>query len=292
MYELVQVGERSYYIDCPAKMGIYRTEQGVCLIDSGGDKSAGRKIRQILEQNGWTLRCILNTHSNADHIGGNRYLQSQTGCPVFASGIEADFARHTILAPALLYGGCPLEDLRHKFLLAEPSDVRPLEDDPAVPAELTVIPLPGHYFDMVGFRTPDDVVYLADCVSSAATLEKYGVCFIYDVDAFLKTLDRVETMEARMFVPAHAQATPDVRELVRRNRAKVHEVAERLLDLCTEPTPFETILQSIFRQYDLTMTFEQYALVGSTVRSYLAWHRNAGRLEPVFEDNRLLWKRI
>ena len=26
-----------------------------------------------------------------------------------------------------------------------------------------LLPLPGHFFDMVGFRTPDDVVYLADC---------------------------------------------------------------------------------------------------------------------------------
>lgn len=25
MYELHQVGEKTYYIECPAKMGIYRT---------------------------------------------------------------------------------------------------------------------------------------------------------------------------------------------------------------------------------------------------------------------------
>ena len=52
MYELVQVGEKSYYINCPAKIGVYLSdENNVYLIDSGNDKDAGRKVRQILEKN-------------------------------------------------------------------------------------------------------------------------------------------------------------------------------------------------------------------------------------------------
>ena len=39
------------------------------------------------------------------------------------------------------------------------------------------------------------------------------------------------------------------------------------------------------------MTFEQYVLVGSTVKSYLAWLKDTGRLTALFEDNRLLWRR-
>ena len=94
MYELIQVSEACYYINCPAKIGVYRTgKKGVYLIDSGNDKDAGRRVRQILEKNGWELLGILNTHSNADHIGGNRYLQGQTGCRVYAGGMEAAFTQ-------------------------------------------------------------------------------------------------------------------------------------------------------------------------------------------------------
>ena len=50
MYDLIQAGENTYYIDCPAKAGIWRTDRGVYLIDSGGDKDAGKKLRQILEK--------------------------------------------------------------------------------------------------------------------------------------------------------------------------------------------------------------------------------------------------
>ena len=76
MYELIAVTENSYYIQSPAKIGLVRlNDTDVCLIDSGNDKDAGRKIKKLLDANGWTLKAIYNTHSNADHIGGNRYLQ-------------------------------------------------------------------------------------------------------------------------------------------------------------------------------------------------------------------------
>ena len=83
MYELIQVANNTYYVNCPAKIGVYRcNETDIFLIDSGNDKDAGRKVRQLLDANGWQLTAIYNTHANADHIGGNRYLQGQTGCRI------------------------------------------------------------------------------------------------------------------------------------------------------------------------------------------------------------------
>lgn len=288
MYELIQAAEHTYYIESPAKIGLVQTGDTVALIDSGSDKEAGRKVRQHLDARGLKLSAIYNTHSNADHIGGNQYLQRQTGCAVYAPGVEAAFTRDPILEPSFLYGGCPPKPLRHKFLLAQPSDVQVL-DPKACPLE--VIPLPGHFFDMVGYRTEDDVVFLADCLSSRETLEKYRVSFLYDVAAYLDTLDRVAAMEAALFVPAHAAATEDIAPLARYNRDQVYAVAEDLLDLLAEPLVFEEVLRRLFRRYHLTMDFQQYVLVGSTVKSYLAWLLDGGRVQAAFDDCRLLWRK-
>lgn len=291
MYELIQVAPHTYYIQSPAKIGVVETSDGhVVLIDSGNDKEVGRKVRQHLDRQGWTLDAIYNTHSNADHIGGNAYLAKQTGCALYAPGIEAAFTQHPILEPALLYGGYPMKALRHKFLLAQESDAQPLTPE-HLPAGFELIPLPGHFFDMVGLRTPDDVVFLADCLSSQATLDKYQISYVYDVAAYLDTLEHVKEMQATLFVPAHADATDNIAPLAQYNIDKVNEIAGHILDFCAAPHTFEEVLQHLFTSYDLAMTFEQYALVGSTVRNYLSWLLDSEKLSANFADNRLLWQR-
>ena len=292
MYELNHITGNSYYIQSPSKMGLVKlSDTDVCLIDSGNDKDAGRKVRQLLDANGWHLTAIYNTHSNADHIGGNRYLQGQTKCKIYAQGIECDITRHPVLEPAFLYGGFPPKDLRHKFLMAQESDAQELT--PAVlPEGFELLQLPGHFFHMVGFRSPDDVVYLADCLSSRETLDKYQIGFLYDVAAYLDTLEKVKTMQAAAFVPAHAHVTEDIAPLAQYNIDKVHEIADHMVALCAEPVIFEELLKKLFDDYGLTLTFEQYVLVGSTVKSYLAWLKDTGRLTALFEDNRLLWRRV
>ena len=74
--------------------------------------------------------------------------------------------------------------------------------------KVDLLSLPGHFFDMVGFRSEDGVVYLADCLSSKETLEKYQIGVIYDVGAYLDTLEQVKQLSATWFVPAHAGGHP------------------------------------------------------------------------------------
>ena len=292
MYELVPAGVNSYYIDAPVKVGLCVDDEGQAwLIDSGNDKSAGKKLRQILEQQNWKLKAILNTHSNADHIGGNQYLQKQTGCRIYAPGIDCAFTRHPLLEPSFLYGGFPPEDLRHKFLMAQESDAEYLTKE-VLPSGMDLLPLPGHFFDMVGFTTADGVVFLADCLSSKETLEKYQIGVIYDVGAYLSTLEMVKGLEAKLFIPSHAEATDNIAPLAQYNIDKVMEVADRILTFSREPIGFEALLQKLFEAYDLTMDFSQYVLVGSTVKSYLAWLKNSKKIDVDFSSKMPLWQRL
>lgn len=290
MFELNKISERDYYINCPAKIGIYKSnDTDVYLIDSGNDKDAGRKVKKILDERGWNLKAIINTHSNADHIGGNSYLQKQTGCKIFANKIEAAFTDFPILEPSFLYGGYPFKDLKHKFLLAQESKTCSISDTD-FPKELEVISLPGHFFDMIGIKTPDNTVFLADCISSKSTLEKYHVSFIYDVNEYLQTLNKVENISANVFVPSHAEATDNIKESVQLNRQSVYDISDKIQSILKTQMCFETLLKHIFDEYKLIMNFEQYVLVGSTIRSYLSWLKDSGKISAEFHNNFLMWK--
>ena len=290
VYELIKITDRAYYISCPAKIGVYDTGEGVYLIDSGSDKDAGRRARKALDEQGNTRSSVLVTHSNADHIGGCQYLQRQTGCKVFAPGIEAQFTRSPILEPSFLFGAYPPKPLRHKFLMAQPCACLDVTDS-EFPKDVHVLPLPGHFFDQCGYMLPDGTAFIADCVSSPETLEKYVFPFVYDVAAYLDTLDRLPGLGAKRYVPAHAEPCEDIRELAGINKRHMERLAEDILRLCAEPRCFEEILKLAFDENNLTLDFQQYVLVGSTIRSFLAWHLDAGRVSAEFTGNRLIWRR-
>lgn len=289
MYELIQAGENTYYINCPAKIGVYIAENNEAyLIDSGNDKDAAKKVLKIFDAQNWKLQGIINTHSHADHIGGNHFLQEKTGCKIISMNAENAFVRYPFLESAFIYGGYPCKELQNKFLLASPSI--PLEHSQiSLPEGLEAIPLGGHSFEMIGIRTKDDVCFLADCLLSENTIQKYHISFLYDVAAFLETLDRVEQLEGAMFIPSHAEATDNIKPLAASNRAKVQEIIGVILEICETPVCFEEILKCVFDRYALNMDFNQYALVGSTLRSYLSYLHNKGELQVQFCENRLLW---
>lgn len=64
--ELVKVGEKTYYIKNATNIGIYKIDETqVYLIDTGNDKEAGKKILKIIDEQGWKVKGIITTHSNA-----------------------------------------------------------------------------------------------------------------------------------------------------------------------------------------------------------------------------------
>lgn len=292
MYELVQVAENTYYINSPSKIGVYRvSDDDVWLIDSGNDKDAGRKIQKILDAQGWKLTAIINTHSNADHDGGNTLLQNRLGCAVYTTPIELAVVEHPILEPSFLYGGYPFKKLRNKFLMATPSKGQDIAEA-KLPEGMEYFRLPGHFWDMIGVKTPDDVYFLADCVFGENIISKYHLSFFYDIAAQFETLDFVKKLEGKLFIPAHAEAMEDIKPLVAANRNKMLEILDKLVEICKEPLPFELILKQVFEVFELTMDYNQYVLIGSTVRSYLSYLVDQNKVEVYVEDHMLLWKTI
>ncbi|MBQ6897402.1 MAG: MBL fold metallo-hydrolase [Clostridia bacterium] len=292
MYELIKVTESCYYIQCPSKIGIVKlSDSEVFLVDSGNDKDTGKRVLKILEANGWRLKFIVNTHSHADHTGGNRFLQERTGCKIYAPEIECSFVTSPILEPAFLWAGNPFPELRNKFLMAQECRAQPLSSD-VLPEGFEIISLKGHFFNMIGIRTPDDVVFLADSYSSKETLDKYRISFLYDVREYLDTLEYLKGIKAKSFIPSHAEVSENIGDILQYNIDCTAEMADKICELIAVPVCFEKLLKMLFDEYGLTLSAQQYVLAGSTVRSYLTYLKNNGRADFIIENNMLLWKAV
>ena len=292
MYELVKITDNNYYINCPANVGIWMcAPDEVWLIDSGSDKDAARKIWKHITENNWTVKGILATHSNADHVGGCGLITQRSGCKVYSTAKEKAVIENSELEPAMVYGGYPPKPLRHKFLMAESVPCGYISDAEIL-ERIKLVGLPGHYLDMFGVITPEGVFYCADAVFSQTVVEKYHINFVYDVGAYLDLLERLPQIDAKWYLPAHAELCQDICELARINRNKLLDICRIIKDICAQAKCFEDILKELFDHFGLELNFAQYVLSGSSLRSYLAYFLDNGEVEISFADNKMLWKAL
>lgn len=294
--ELTRLAGRTFVAKGPTNIGVCAEEGGgAALVDSGNDDDAGKRIIRACEAAGLKISLIANTHSNADHCGANALVQARTGCRIAAPRLEAAFIEEPLRESALLWGGFPPPPLRNKFLVAKASRVDELLEAPcAVPgSSLQAIPLPGHFLGQVGYLTPDRVLFAADAAASPAILAKYKYYVVYDVAAHLATLDMLAKLDVDWIVPSHAEPTREAGALVEANKATILEVGERILGLCGpsgggSATP-EELVARLADELGLELNHTQHALLGMTLRSYLAWLADRGCVVSHLEGNRLVF---
>ena len=293
MFDLVKLTDKTYYIDIPTKIGVYKLdEKRVMLIDSGLNTKTAERVLKILSDNGLEVAFIVNTHSHTDHAGGNRYICEVTGCKAYAPEVEDMLIEYSDVEATLVYGGFPCRDFRKKFMNTESSKTYNLSEAP-LPEGMEVIPLYGHTAHMVGFKTPDDVYFVADVVNGRNTLEKAKICYVYDIETQLETLEKLKELDGRICVPAHTEPTENIAELAEINIRNLMEIRQDILDLLRiKPHTSEEVTAVLCRKYGLKLDFTGLVMVTSTVKSHLVSLRHLGLIDWVIEDFIHYWKNL
>ncbi len=255
----VSLSDRVGYVPGGTNVGVIRHDDShVTLIDSGlNDTTARKALRAVRDELGSEAVAILNTHGHADHFGANAFVVKRTGCEVWAPAIEATTIQHPVMQPAMLYGGAdPMDTLRNRFLLAEPSPLDGVLEagkQEFMGAAIDLIPLPGHSPNQMGVLI-DGVFFCADVVFPQAAIEKYRIPYLYGLTAHLDSLSKAEGIESSVVVPGHGPHAESLTDLVALNRAAIEATLESIHSILAEPLSSDEVCARVFRAMDVPVS--------------------------------------
>lgn len=161
--QLMHIYGSSHFCSGKYAVGVYldKSSRSAILIDSGSDENIARAIDKEITNRGYRISGILHTHGHRNNFGGDRYfLENYPEVRIYSTPSAVAWVSHE----AIYCGEIPfqhahrepipatdlLEDRDGSFLIGE--------------AEFKVVALPGHVPGMVGFISPDNVLYCGDAL--------------------------------------------------------------------------------------------------------------------------------
>jgi glyoxylase-like metal-dependent hydrolase (beta-lactamase superfamily II) len=275
---------------------------GVVLFDTGMHEPGSlanleralEKCRLRLEH----VRLLVCTHAHSDHYGQAATIIERAGCELWmhprhehltaaAQDPEANLARRLEIARQ---SGVPEEPLRRyarerqgqgSGIAALVAPDRELLPGVAIDTDLgrwTVHETPGHAPSHVCLFQPERRLL----ISGDHLLGRVSLYFDYGwspnpAGEFLASLDRVQTLDARLCLPGHGRTFTDVQAHIEANRRLIDERLARVLEAITaEPlTAFEVVAR--VHASELTPLTAQWWL--SETLCYLTHLQASGRAQ-------------
>jgi len=292
--DLVKIAGPAHYLPGRVNIGAIAGDGQAALIDTGLDESAARKAVQAVEQAGLRLAAVINTHSHADHCGGNAFVVKRTGAPIYAPPVEAALIQHTEFEPFFLFGAAPFKAIDSKWFHAAPTPVAHVLDATVsvCGVELEVLPVAGHSMNQVAVATTE-VAYLADALMAPEILERYPIQYCYDVLGHRATLNRLAILRRDWYVGAHFPPMQDLTPLLAANRANLERTAAAVLDALRPAATTEEVVHSAAEALGVPpMDPPAYLLNAAAVKAHLSAHVRQARVSFEIQDQRPLWRRL
>ena len=304
---VINISDCIYYISGPTNIGIIEeqlsdTKSNLYMIDSGCNTEDGKRIfteiTEYFSKKDITIKAIINTHSHADHCGANNYIQQKTNCEIWITENEQGSLINPFLQPIISWGGNPLPEINSSYYVAEktvpnkiinPHEKLTLNNG----IKLSFINLPGHYFEMVGILCENDnkkVLFASDGIFGRKNIGKYWIPFLYDVKEFKNSLDTISSLNADFCIPGHGEPTSQIEETVELNKIAIISNEQCILEaLKYKEQTQEDILKYVADKNEINLHIAQYMLIGCTIKAYLTFLYNEGKISYHIKENKMYW---
>ncbi len=297
--QLRWITEKTAYLPAPVNTGILRFGDEAVIIDTGLDRDHAIRIIRALETEKLVPVMVINTHSHADHCGGNHVLQKRLDVPVTAPALEKPFIENPYLESFGLYGAAnPPAALQNKFLKAKPSVVNHvfLSEEQILTfgnnLSLKLVPLPGHSPQQTGI-IHDGVLFSADAFLGIDYLDKHLIPFNSNVATHRSSLQLLKELTIDHCVPGHGTPLTDLSEIIERNEAALDLIDTFLLNAAAMPATLDELLSRFCLKHQVGLeTISQYHLYRTAFASHLSALSEVGRIKYLVTEATLKWQSI
>lgn len=304
---VINISDCIYYISGPTNIGIIEeqlsdTKSNLYMIDSGCNTEDGKRIfteiTEYFSQKDITIKAIINTHSHADHCGANNYIQQKTNCEIWITENEQGSLINPFLQPIISWGGNPLPEINSSYYVAEktvPNKIINTNEKLTLNngIKISFINLPGHYFEMVGILCEDNnkkILFASDGIFGRKNIGKYWIPFLYDVKEFKNSLDTISSLNADFCIPGHGEPTSQIEETVELNKIAIISNEQCILEaLKYKEQTQEDILKYVADKNEINLHIAQYMLIGCTIKAYLTFLYNEGKISYHIKENKMYW---
>ena len=296
-----------YYIPNSTNVGLIRVKDDdkylVYLIDSGSSEIEGEYLLDLLDEKlkNYQLKAIITTHGHADHTGGHKFLKEKTDCEIWISEKEQPFMENPNLHGSILWGSYPPKELRSLYFRPEAVKAdRIIKSDDIINLEngliLSFIEFRGHSPQGLGIIAENiegkKVLFAGDSIFPRRELGSHWISLITNPLLFMESLDRMEELENIDFiVPGHGEIiTDNLTENIEMNKIAILSTRQCILNaLAKNKMTGEQLIKYVADYHGLNMKIPQYALISSTIKSYLSELQDERKINLQIEGNNLYY---
>lgn len=264
--ELIQVKGNTYYLDGPQLTGVYRLEDGRCLLFDPGSGKLRAPIEEALGKAGLTPAGVVLTHMHYDHHENSRYFREKYGAAVVLPQLEADIVRCEQSLKNHLFNftmGLIRSTKRLQSLICPDAQAIPLGQTQAEVAgvPLEVVRTPGHAPDHSCFITPDNVCFAGDVLMTQDILKDSMIPFVFDMTDDLASKEKMKALSCDAYILSHkGVVTGSIAALAEENIQRVLGQLRACAALVQAPMTYSAFYAAIIQAMDLPVGHPARAL--------------------------------
>ena len=296
---LINISGNTFYIRGGTNTGLYLFDDNSALIiDPGLSGARPNKIIKILNERNIELKYIINTHEHNDHFGAcSQFKEYYKDVEILSSEEAKLYIEKLELFSKYIMGGKSNIFMDEKLKNRSPKDI---SIDTVITEgilsinnkKFEVFNFKGHTPGSIGVLTDDKVLFVGDLLVGEEMLSKYDFLFLQDVEEYLKSLDKIQSLDFNYLVLAHGRKVLDKDStmlLINKHRQAIYKYLNQIKENLKVPMNIDALLKKIIKENELTYNYKEYYFFRTSLVTCISYLADLDEIDYTLEDSDLLY---